>query len=113
MERGHDALLIAAHAQYDQTKWMSISQQLQASTGKKYTPAFLQSEFKKIQDAQANGTFVLSANTGAPTVPSSDEKDQNDAVNGVEDNENDARSDASHEEDKMEHSEDEPMADDG
>ena len=89
LESGHDVLLVAAIARYEHNKWQTIAQQLETDGGRKYTAAFLQKEFKKIEDAQVNSTFVPSTSAAATTTASDDEIGKNDEeFNGVGANEN-------------------------
>ena len=54
---------------------------------KKYAAAFLQKEYKKIQDAKANGTYIPTTVTAAATTKMIDDKDEevNREEDGVDD----------------------------
>jgi len=58
LEDGHEALLINALARYENEKWRTISGFMEAEGAKKYAAVFLQKEAKKIEERQANGTYI-------------------------------------------------------
>ncbi|MCJ1392600.1 hypothetical protein MMC18_005470 [Xylographa bjoerkii] len=63
LEPGHEALLFEALTRYENEKWKTISTFMEAEGAKKYAAAFLQKEAKKIEERQANGTYIPAATT--------------------------------------------------
>ncbi|MCJ1400359.1 hypothetical protein MMC11_003564 [Xylographa trunciseda] len=58
LEPGDEVLLFNALARYENEKWRTISAFMEAEGAKKYAGVFLQKEAKKIEDRQANGTYI-------------------------------------------------------
>lgn len=78
-------MLLAAVEKYEKEKWQLVAGFMETVDEKKYAAAFLQKEYKKIQDAMANGTFVPTtvAATASANESAMDEKDE-EAKNGDE-----------------------------
>lgn len=69
-------MLLAAVEKYDKEKWQSVATLMETVDGNKYAAAFLQKEYKKIQDAISNGTFVPSTSAApASAAENMDDKD--------------------------------------
>ncbi|MCJ1282181.1 hypothetical protein MMC26_001504 [Xylographa opegraphella] len=63
LEPGDEARLAEALARYESEKWKTISGYMESDGAKKYAPAFLMKEAKKVAERQANGTSVAAIGT--------------------------------------------------
>jgi len=92
LQPGEDVMLLAAVEKYDKEKWQSVATLMDTVDGNKYAAVFLQKEYKKIQDAISNGTFVPSTSAAPASAAESmndrdeDAKDDGDVIqDGEED----------------------------
>ncbi|MCJ1245765.1 hypothetical protein MMC30_002969 [Trapelia coarctata] len=85
LKPGEDEKLVAAVAQYEREKWQLIAGFMDTVDEKKYAATFLQKEYKKIEDAKSNRTYVPTTVVvpAAATEDATDDKDEE--VNHEED----------------------------
>lgn len=85
LKPGEDEKLVAAVTQYEREKWQMIAGLMDTVDEKKYAAAFLQKEYKKIQDAKANGTYVATTSAVPAAATEVTKEDEDEEVNGEED----------------------------